>query len=80
VYGKFIVIFIKIIGQGDQKVHSITNDFPVIKSSDDICLLVQPITFGGFGVYADTVLIAIHTDEASADAHCLRLRNQQAGD
>jgi hypothetical protein len=68
------------MGQGGQKLHSISNDFPVTKSSDDFCLLVQPITCGGFGVYADTVLIAIHTDEASADAHCLRLRNQQAGD
>jgi hypothetical protein len=45
----------------------------------DVCLRVQPI-HGGFGVYADTVLIAIHSDQVSADAHCQRLRNQQAQD
>ena len=44
---------------------------------DDISLRVLPITHGGFGVYANQVLIAIHNDQATADAHCQRLRNQQ---
>jgi hypothetical protein len=43
----------------------------------DVCLRVQPIP-GGFGVYGDTVLIAIHSDQASADAHYQRLLTQQA--
>jgi hypothetical protein len=46
----------------------------------DIFLRVQPITHGGFGVYANRVLISIHNDQASADAHCQRLRDQQAAD
>jgi hypothetical protein len=37
-----------------------------------------PIIHGGFGVYANAVLLAIHADRATADAHCARLRNQQA--
>jgi hypothetical protein len=45
---------------------------------DDIFLRVEPIIHGGFGVYAGTVLIAIHTDRATTDAHCQRLRIQQA--
>jgi hypothetical protein len=45
---------------------------------DDTFLRVQPIIHGGFGVYANAVLVAIHIDQASADAHCQRLRNQQA--
>jgi hypothetical protein len=48
------------------------------KPADDICLRVLPIIHGGFGVYGDTVLIAIHPDRARADAHCQRLLNQQA--
>jgi hypothetical protein len=44
----------------------------------DIFLRVLPISHGGFGVYANTVLIAIHSDQAAANAHCQRLRNQQA--
>ncbi len=48
--------------------------------ADDISLRVLPIIHGGFGVYANKVLIAIHNDRASADAHCQRLRNQQASD
>jgi hypothetical protein len=47
---------------------------------DDISLRVQPIIHGGFGVFANAVLIAIHTDKADADAHCQRLRNQQAAE
>jgi hypothetical protein len=48
------------------------------KPTDDISLRVQPIIHGGFGVYANSVLIAIHSDQATANAHCQRLRNQQA--
>jgi hypothetical protein len=48
------------------------------KPADEISLRVLPIIHGGFGVYADSVLIAIHADKATADAHCQRLRNQQA--
>ena len=45
--------------------------------AEDIYLRVLPIDRGGFGVYANTVLIAIHNDQAAADAHCQRLRHQQ---
>jgi hypothetical protein len=45
---------------------------------DDIFLRVVPIVHGGYGVYANTILIAIHFDQTAADAHCQRLRNQQA--
>jgi hypothetical protein len=44
---------------------------------DDIFLRVLPIVHGGYGVYANTVLIAIHDDQGEAEAHCQRLRNQQ---
>jgi hypothetical protein len=47
-------------------------------AESDIFLRVLPIIHGGFGVYANTVLIAIHSDQATANAHCQRLRNQQA--
>jgi hypothetical protein len=58
---------------------SITKLLAVGRSGDnDVDLRVLPIIHGGYGVYANTVLIAIHTDEASAEAHCQRLRNQQA--
>lgn len=52
----------------------------LFRSNDDISLRVIPITQGGFGVYANTILIAIHAEQASANAHCLRLRNQQVSD
>jgi hypothetical protein len=48
------------------------------KPADEISLRVLPIIHGDFGVYADSVLIAIHADEVTADAHRQRLRNQQA--
>jgi hypothetical protein len=44
----------------------------------EITLCVQEIAAGCYGVFANAVLIAIHHDQGSADAHCLRLRNQQA--
>jgi hypothetical protein len=44
----------------------------------DINLRVFPVVHGGFGVYADAVLIAIHEERVGADAHCQRLRLQQA--
>ena len=55
----------KLLGFGDQE-------------DDDISLRVRPIIHGGFGVYANAILIAIHTEKADADDHCQRLRNQQA--
>lgn len=58
----------------------IRNLFGFGDHTDDIYLRVKPIAHGGFGVYANTVLIAIHTDQASADTHCQRLRDQQAQD
>jgi hypothetical protein len=45
---------------------------------DAISLRVRPITHGGFGVYANVVLIAIHDAQSEADAHCQRLLHQQA--
>jgi hypothetical protein len=39
---------------------------------------VIPVIRGGFGVYANAVLIVIHHDHADAEAHCLRLRLQQS--
>jgi hypothetical protein len=41
---------------------------------------VEPISHRGFGVFANAVLIAIHTDEVAAYAHCQRLRDQQAAE
>lgn len=43
---------------------------------DKYSLRVQPIVHGGFGVYANAVLLAIHMDRAAADAHCQQLRGQ----
>jgi hypothetical protein len=48
------------------------------KPAYNFVLRVLPSIHGGFGVYADSLLIAIHKEEAAAIAHCLRLRNQQA--
>ncbi len=45
-----------------------------------IDLRVLPVIRGGFGVYADAVLIVIYNQQGDADAHCLRLRLQQAQD
>jgi hypothetical protein len=42
-----------------------------------ITLCVQPIGDGAYCVYANAVIIAVHRDRPSADAHCQRLRNQQ---
>ena len=47
---------------------------------NDIAFQVQLISKGRYGVFIDTVLISIHPDQASANAHCQRLRNQQAQD
>ena len=52
--------------------------FPRDKPAADLFLRVEPIIHGGFGVYANNVVIAIHTDQAAADAHCQRLRILQA--
>jgi hypothetical protein len=48
-----------------------------------ITLCVQPLVggdYGDYGVYANAVIVAIHADRATADAHCQRLRNQQSLD
>ena len=69
--------------QGDKeakKVHSTKLLAVGNPSEDEIFLRVLPIIDGGYGVYANTVLIAIHTDQAAAVAHCQRLREQQAAD
>jgi hypothetical protein len=52
----------------------------MFRSEADISLYVLPVIHGGYGVYANKVLLAIHTDQDSAEAHCLRLRNQQVSD
>jgi len=44
---------------------------------NEILLSVQPLDRGGFGVYADFQVIAIHNSQAAADAHCQRLLRQQ---
>jgi hypothetical protein len=43
-----------------------------------ITLCVQPLRDCAYGVYANAVLIAIHTEQANADGHCKRLRNQKS--
>jgi hypothetical protein len=43
----------------------------------EFSLRVQPIVHGGFGVYANAVLLAIHNDQAAADEHCQQLLGQQ---
>jgi hypothetical protein len=64
--------------KGEDDMQRIRNLFGIGDHTDDIYLRVKPISHGGFGVYANAVLIAVHTVRATADAHCLRLRNQQA--
>lgn len=49
-------------------------------TDENIFLRVSPIIHGGFGVYANAVLIAIHGDKSDADAHCQRLLRQQANE
>ena len=44
----------------------------------DFYFCVQPMIQGTFGVFASTVLIAVHADRAIAEAHCQRLRDQPA--
>jgi hypothetical protein len=48
--------------------------------AEDIQLHVLPAIRGGFGVFANAVLIAVHIDQEAANAHCQRLRHQQAED
>jgi hypothetical protein len=45
-----------------------------------ISLCVQPIFNSQYGVYANAILIAIHVDQDSADAHCQRLYKEQVQD
>jgi hypothetical protein len=44
---------------------------------NDILLIVQPVVYGRFGVFANSVLISIHETQGDADAHLKRLRDQQ---
>jgi hypothetical protein len=44
---------------------------------NDILLIVQPVVYGRFGVFANSVLISIHETQGDADAHLQRLRDQQ---
>jgi hypothetical protein len=66
--------------RGKHKMQLVKKLWDLLDPADDISLHVKPIVHGGFGVYANTVLISIHADKATADAHCQRLRNQQAAD
>lgn len=43
---------------------------------NEISVLVQPMSYGHFGVYANRVLIAIYPNHTAANAYCLRLRKQ----
>ncbi len=52
----------------------------LFRSKEETSMYVLPVIHGGFGVYANKLLLAIHTDQSSAEAHCLRLRNQHASD
>jgi hypothetical protein len=65
------------MGENSAKVirHLLGLDDPLDR---EIALRVQPISHGGFGVYANMVLIAIYSNKADADVHCQRLLNQQA--
>jgi hypothetical protein len=45
---------------------------------DEKALQLQLVSQGQYGVFIGKVLIPIHTDQAAADAHYQRLRNQQA--
>jgi hypothetical protein len=47
-------------------------------AQEEFTLRVEQIVHGGFGVYANAVVIAIHADRSAADDHCQRLLNQQA--
>ena len=64
--------------EGENNMQSIRNRFAQENPAlNEILLYVLRLVHGGFGIYADAVLIAIHPDQASADAHCQRLINQQ---
>jgi hypothetical protein len=45
---------------------------------NDIAFQVQLISKGRYGVFIGMVLISIHSTQGDADAHCQRLRDQQA--
>ncbi len=64
---------------GEISILSIAQSMSIYKQADrEITLCVQPVDDCNYGVYANAVLIAIHLDRVSADAHCQRLRNQKA--
>ena len=65
----------------DENVHVAKKLFALDEpANNEIGLRVLPVTDGGFAVYADAVLIAIHADRDAADADCQRLIRQQAQD
>ncbi len=49
----------------------------LFRSKEEISIYVLPVIRDSFGVYANKMLLAIYTDQATADAHCQRLRNPQ---
>ena len=63
---------------GDISILTIAQSMSIYKQVDGkITLCVQHIDQCNYGVYANAVLIAIHSDQATADAQCHRLLNQQ---
>lgn len=49
-------------------------------ANNEIGLCVRLLADGGFAVYADAMLIAIHADQEAAEADCQRLIRQQSQD
>ena len=64
---------------GEFSILSIAQSMSIYKQvHGKITLCVHPIDECNYGVYANAVLIAIHKDQVTADAHCQRLSSQQA--
>jgi hypothetical protein len=69
------------ITMGEISILSIAQSMSIYKQGDGkITLCVHPIDECNYGLYANAVLIAIHPDQASADAHCERLHDQQSAE
>jgi hypothetical protein len=66
--------------QGETNMPTLKKLLDLFRSEEETSIYVLPVIHGGFGVYANKVLLAIHTDQSSAEAHCLRLRSQQTSD
>ena len=43
----------------------------LFRSNEGTSIYALPVIHGGFGVYANKVLLAIHTSQALAEAHCM---------